>query len=107
VAHNIIADFGHGDSWWIWGTGGFTRAPILFDRGQEPDDPPLRDVLVTGNVVIDSGRDGMLVDDVPPPPRHRHAVHVSEGTNGPQGLRFHGNLFHPGTEGISNRTLEP
>jgi hypothetical protein len=109
VANNIISDFGHGDSRWMWGKDGFTRAPILFDRGQEPDDPPLRDVLVTGNLVFDSGRDGVAAAGFPQPQplRYRTAVYLADGTNGPRGLIFDGNLFHSGREGISNRKLEP
>lgn len=46
IANNIISDFGHGDAHWIWGN---ERAPIRFDTGQQPDDPPLTDVIVQGN----------------------------------------------------------
>jgi len=109
VANNIITDFGYGDSGWIWGTGNYTTAPIFFDKGQEPDDPPLRDVVVTGNLVYDSGREGVLTNGLwqTQLPRYRYAVHIDARTNGPQGLRFHGNLFQPGTEGISNQKLDP
>jgi hypothetical protein len=109
IANNIISDFGYGDSYWIWGAKGYTRAPIVFDRGQEPDDPPLAEVVVTGNIVFDTGRDGVWVDGVPKvePPRYRHAVFISPDPTGPRGLRFSGNLFHPGTDGVANLQLQP
>ena len=100
VANNIITDFGRGDSAWIWGAGGYTTAPLLFDRGQAPDDPPLRDVIVTGNLVYDSGSEVQ-------PRGYAYAVRIIDGSNGPRELHFHGNSFQPGQEGISNQKLEP
>ena len=103
VADNIISDFGGGHAHWIWGTG---RSPIVLERGQRPGGPPLRDVLLSGNVVHDAGRDA-----VPPePPRYRWAVMVdrgAEGLPGPAGVRVGPNLFHPGTGGVSNVPLPP
>lgn len=93
VANNIISDFGHGDCHWIWGT---DRSPFKFDNGQKPDDPPLTDVLVQGNVVQAIGA-----------PRFRYAVIIAGGDNAPRGLRFSNNLFHPGTSGIANREIKP
>lgn len=93
----------------LWGTGNHTTAPLFFDQGQEPDDPPLRDVVVTGNLVYDSDREGVLTNGVWElrPSRYRYAVQIDTRTSGPQGLHFQGNLFQPGPEGISNRKLEP
>jgi nitrous oxidase accessory protein NosD len=54
IANNIISDFGYGHTAWIWGNNG---VPLRFDRGQKPDNPPLTDVLIQGNVVYDTGRD--------------------------------------------------
>lgn len=88
VAHNIISDFGQGDAAWIWGT---ERMPIRFDRGQQPDDPPLTDVLIDGNVVQSIG-----------PPRFRFTVLIENGHNAPRGLRFVNNIFAPGTDGVAN-----
>lgn len=105
VVNNIIADFGHGDSWWIWNQDGVTRAPLLFDRGQEPDDPPLRDVIVSGNVIRTLSAEPEATGQ--PPPRYRFAVWVDPGPNGPVGLHFSGNLFPPGRDGVSNIKLEP
>jgi hypothetical protein len=93
VANNLISQFGHGDAAWIWGR---ERSPFKFDNGQEPDDPPLRDVLVQGNVVDCIGE-----------PLYRYAVIVAGGDDGPKGLRFANNLFAPGRDGVANVELPP
>lgn len=108
IANNIITDFGYGDSHWIWHVPEHNCTPFRFDNGQEPDDPPLRDVLVTGNLVYDTGRDGVLTNGVveKSPPRYRWPVFISTESGAPVGLRFSNNLLAPGTEGISNVPLE-
>ena len=93
IANNIISDFGHGDAHWIWGT---ERSPLKFDTGQQPDDPPLADVIVHGNLVHCIGE-----------PRYKHAVTLPGGPNAPRGMHFSNNLFAPGTAGVSNRELPP
>lgn len=93
IANNIISDFGHGDANWIWGNG---RSPFKFDSGQEPDDPPLTDVIIQGNVVHSVGA-----------PRYRYAVVIDRGPNAPRGLHFSNNLLPPGSEGVSNMELPP
>jgi len=106
IANNIISDFGHGHAHWIWGTQG---NPIRFDAGQKADNPPLTDVLIQGNVVYDAGKDRVIKDGQPvmEAPRYRYTVRVEGGPTAPKGLRFSNNLFHPGTEGISNVELKP
>ncbi|WP_395731389.1 nitrous oxide reductase family maturation protein NosD [Prosthecobacter sp.] len=91
ISNNIISDFGYGDAHWIWGD---ERSPIKFDNGQQPDDPPLTDVIITGNFIHSSGK-----------PRYKYAVIIPGGPNAPRGLHFSGNLFHPGTQGVCNQTL--
>ena len=61
-------------------------------------------MIVSGNLVNDTGRDGVLTNGIPekPPPHYRWAVYVSKATNGPVRLKFSNNLFHPRTEGIPN-----
>ncbi|MBK8002160.1 MAG: right-handed parallel beta-helix repeat-containing protein [Verrucomicrobia bacterium] len=93
IAHNIISDFGHGDAQWIWGR---ERSPFKFDTGQQPDDPPLADVIVQGNIVQALG-----------PARYKYAVVIAGGTNAPRGLHFSNNLFHSGSQGVSNVELPP
>jgi hypothetical protein len=91
ISNNIISDFGHGDAHWIWGD---ERSPIKFDNGQQPDDPPLADVIITGNVIHSVGK-----------PRYKYAVIIPGGPNAPRGLHFSNNLFHPGTQGVCNGEL--
>jgi hypothetical protein len=93
IVNNIISDFGYGHAHWIWGDDG---TPIKFDQGQKPENPPLADVVVQGNVVYDTGRaEGAE-------PRYRYAVLVPAEV---KGIRFSGNIFHPGREGVSNMLL--
>lgn len=91
IANNIISDFGHGDAHWIWGS---ERSPFKFDTGQQPDDPPLTDVIVTGNLVQSVGT-----------PRYKYAVILPDGPNAPRGMHFSNNLFHAGSAGVANRDL--
>jgi hypothetical protein len=102
IANNIFADFGYGHEHWNWGNG----YAMAFFEGQLEENPPVRDVLISGNLVYDPGR------DADGPPRYRYAVYVGawgEGSvpkaNVPQGLRFSDNILHPGTEGVSNGAL--
>jgi hypothetical protein len=91
ISNNLISDFGHGDAHWIWGD---ERSPIKFDNGQQPDDPPLADVIITGNVIHSVGK-----------PRYKYAVIIPGGPNAPRGLHFSNNLFHPGSQGVCNTEL--
>ena len=93
IANNIISDFGYGAAHWIWGD---ERSPFKFDTGQQPDDPPLTDVVVQGNIVHSIGK-----------PRYKYAVIIGGGPNTPRGMHFSNNLLHPGTQGISNTELPP
>lgn len=93
IANNIISDFGHGDAHWIWGD---ERSPFKFDTGQQPDDPPLTDVVVTGNVVHSIGK-----------PRYKYAVIIGGGPNTPRGMHFSNNLLPAGSQGVANMELKP
>lgn len=103
IANNIISDFGYGHSRWVWAESG-SCCPIRLDGPQKPDNPPLRDVIVQGNVVYDVGREQLPVKE---PPRYSYAVLLYAGRGAPQGVRFANNIFHPGTKGISNVDLGP
>jgi len=105
IAHNIISEFGYGRSHWIWS--GDNCFPIRFDSGQKPDNPPLTDVIVDGNMIFDSGRDAAGPQGKPEPPRYRYAVFVAPGSQTPRGLHFSNNLLHPGSSGVSNVELKP
>jgi Right handed beta helix region len=95
IANNIVSDFGEGDAKWIWGE---ERSPFKFDNGQQPDDPPLSDVIITGNVIHSTSK-----------PRYKYAVIISNpaGPQGPRGLHFSSNLFPPGSQGVSNHEMKP
>jgi hypothetical protein len=93
IANNIISDFGYGDAHWIWGK---ERSPFKFDNGQQPDDPPLTDVVIQGNVLHTTGER-----------RYRYAVVIAGGENAPRGLHFSNNLLPPGKDGVANTELPP
>ena len=93
IANNIISEFGHGAAHWIWGD---ERSPFKFDTGQQPDDPPLTDVIITGNVVNSIGK-----------PRYKYAVIIGGGPNTPRGMHFSNNLLPAGTQGVGNVELKP
>jgi hypothetical protein len=107
IANNIISDFGYGDANWLWGN---ERDCISLDIGQMPENPPLADVIVTGNIVYDPGRDKILVDGQPTevPPRYKYALQISGDSGdykGPKRVRVDNNIFQPGTAGVSNVPL--
>jgi len=109
VAHNIISDFGYGHGHWMR-AGDAHGVPIRFEAGQMAHNPPLKDVLIQGNIVHDAGRDGVLVEGEVKvlPPRYTYAVHVAtEGPALPKGLHFFNNILHPGTQGVANVELKP
>ena len=103
IANNIISDFGYGHAHWIWGDDG---SPIKFDTGQKPENPPLTDVVIQGNIVygIGSNQAGNDGTSRVPPPRYKYAVSVASDA---KGLHFSNNILHPGTKGISNVELKP
>jgi hypothetical protein len=112
VANNVISDFGYGNAAWIWGKPdqAFDSCfPIRLDAGQKPANPSLADVAVAGNIVYDSNLrawpDGSGASSAGP--RYRYAVFVHPGANGPTNVRFRGNIFHPGRDGVANVALEP
>jgi nitrous oxidase accessory protein NosD len=110
VSNNIFSNFGFGEQYWNWadnkprGVGGNVIALL---GGQIPENPPLHNVLVTGNVVYDSGQDTKLVDGqwTKLPPRYKHALYVEqEKEPKPANVLSQGNLFDPGYQGVSNLT---
>lgn len=103
IANNIISDFGYGHAHWMR-AGDSHGIPIRFETGQSPDNPPLRDVIIQGNVVYDSGRDGVLVGGAVKvlPPRYRYAVHMATERHAPP----KGYIF-PTTSCTRERTASP
>lgn len=104
IANNLISDFGYGQSHWNWPISSGGMAPLrLGTQGlAEHGKAPVRDVIVQGNLVYDTGRDQVLVDGQPrtEPPRYRHALKLAQGPDAPQGVVLANNLLHPGTEGV-------
>lgn len=108
IAQNVISQFGYGDSYWMWKHA--NRTVFRFDRGQEANDPPLRDVLVTGNIISNPDRDEIpeFLSDTSESPRYHLAVRIERGTeNSPKGLHFNSNIFPAGISGVSNIELSP
>lgn len=99
IANNIISQFGFGNAHWIWGNQG---NPILLDAGQKPDNPPLADVIIQGNIVQNSGR--FHSDQAEQGPRYVYAIRIARKATG---IHLSHNLFDPGRAGISNVELEP
>jgi len=97
IADNIISDFGYGDAGWVWGT---ERDCICLEPGQRPENPRLTDVIVTGNIVYDPGRDKILLDGkaTVAPPRYRYALLIAGAVN----VKVSNNILHPGSAGVSN-----
>lgn len=106
ISENIITDFGFGNEYWNWGgrhdDAGSSYA-IALQRGQLPENPPLRNVLVRGNIVTpgEQAADGGV--------RYRYAVMVeptdpakADQPAGPVDVHFEGNAFAPGRQGVSN-----
>jgi hypothetical protein len=109
VMGNIISDYGFGGQYWNYNRPETSIYAISLEAGQEPDDPPLRDVIIANNIVYDTGRDKVIVDGKPQvvPPRYRLALLVQQGDKGPQNVKIQGNIFHPGSSGVSNIELPP
>ncbi len=108
IASNIISDFGRGHSSWLWPVGhSIGPAPIQLGGGAFDETPPLREVLVTGNVVYDPGPGGVLVNGVPQveAPRYRYAVRTEPGAAAPRGLIFADNVMEPGRDGLATEGL--
>jgi hypothetical protein len=104
IANNIVSDFGFGNAHWLWGS---EHDCIRLDVGQKVENPPLTDVIVTGNIVYDPGRHKVMVDGaaVNVPPRYRYALCVathSKEHEVPKGIRVENNILHPGSSGATN-----
>jgi hypothetical protein len=107
VANNIFSDFGYGGSHWLVGG---ERSVICLERGQSPKSPPLRDVIVSGNIVDDPSRSGSTgaTNAAQAKPRYRYALSIDQTANGIKGplrTRVYNNLFDPGNLGISNNKI--
>jgi hypothetical protein len=109
ISNNIFSDFGFGDQYWNWvddkSKGPSARSVIAIRPGQLEENPPVRGVLVTGNLVYDSGRETVLVDGKweKVPPRYVYALYVEQTIQpAPVNVRIFGNLLDPGLKGDTN-----
>jgi hypothetical protein len=105
ISNNIISNFGLGLQNWNWEGQSTNRCAIYLPTGQLEENPPLRNVIITGNQVFDSGKDGALVDGKweKVPPRYNYALWVEQsGVPSPQNVKVYGNLFDPGAKGVTN-----
>ncbi len=99
LSHNIAADFGHGGQKWNWPGG---RPTYLVSDAPLPRNPPIRDVIVEGNLAYDSGRDGIIIDGEPrvEEPINEYAFRQGTGQESPpQNVIVSDNLFNPGYRG--------
>ncbi len=67
-------------------------------------------MIIPGNIVYDSGRDGVIVDGalVYEKPRYRYALRIDytlDSPHFPKNVIVGENLFHPGREGVCNQVL--
>lgn len=113
ITNNQITDYGYGHEYWNWGgkydDAGGSRAISLMGKQLE-ENPNLSDILIQGNMVYNSGRDGVLVDGelTQEGPRYRFALYVEyapDNTHFPKNVRVANNLFHPGRDGVCNVVL--
>ncbi len=107
IANNIITEYGYGNEYWNWGGASQDQSgsyAIAFYDGQLPENRPLSDVIVTGNMVYDesSGNESKT-------PRYRYAVFFGSWQSSENkcsnvlcNIKLHGNMFHPGSKDISN-----
>lgn len=113
IANNLIADYGRGNDYWNWG-GREADAPgsygIAFLKGQLDSNPPLSQVVLTGNMVLAGGPASAAAGAERP--RYRWAVYLEgwdeEGRKHPTAIEppvLRGNLFQPGLQGVSNTPL--
>ncbi len=107
VAHNIIGDFGHGGQFWNWDYHDLEGSPlqgILLGGGVSSSAPPLRDVLVRGNIVYNSENENAPATasstTAETAPNYRYAVKIDSGDKlAPVGMRLDSNILNPGRGG--------
>ncbi len=90
ISNNIISQLGEGDSAWIWNGGG--RA-IFVDLGQKDENPPIRDVIISGNIMYCSDENN---------PKFAYSLLIKKGTKAsktPQNIKVSSdNIFKKGSK---------
>jgi hypothetical protein len=108
ISNNIFSDFGWGNDYWNWPNpdkGSDWPNVIAVLGGQLAENPPIHNVLVTGNMVYDSARDGLKIDGKwqHPAPRYHYALFVDDRRAPlPVRVRAFGNMLDPGWQGATN-----
>ena len=108
IANNIVTEYGGGHEYWHLGGAHDDRGSsygIALLSAQLATNPPLRDILIQGNIVYDTMRDEPgTAGENPPKPKYRYAVFVEHepGKPAPRGIHFKNNVLHPGSGGVSN-----
>jgi hypothetical protein len=104
ISNNIISEFGGGYAAWMWPPEDHTCAPIRLDCGQTADNPPIRNVVISGNVIQQSTGDGdAAAGRSSSTPRYKFALLIETGPGSPQQVIALNNQFPPGTEGVTNQ----
>ena len=111
IANNVITDQGYDDEHWrLWNTDPSDTSPVGIKVGTGPleRNPQFTDIIITGNIIHDHGRDGVLVNGKPEklPPRYKWAIWFDDEWRA-KNVRMSGNLFDPGEKGVSNLPIEP
>ena len=112
MANNLLVDLGRGlEAWALWRPGPPANSPVGIKIAGLSGGELLREhLLITGNLLYDSGPDGLLEDGhvVIAKPQFKYAVWIEPETAARmKHLRFTGNLFAPGEHGVSNVPLPP
>jgi hypothetical protein len=102
IANNVFTNVGFGQDFHNW-KGSDSRNVLQFEAGPLPENPPLADVVIQGNVV-DATTDQFTETD--PAPRYNHALYIDPRID-IKTFKITGNLFHPGARGITNRDITP
>lgn len=111
ISNNIISDMGYGTEDWRLSNDSVDLSypvGIKLGYGPLPENPPLQDVIIEGNIIYDKGIDQVLVNGKPQivSPRYKYAVWFDTELEN-RGFHFYGNIFNPGSLGISNKELNP
>jgi hypothetical protein len=104
ISNNIISHFGMGLQNWNWENKA-NRCAIYLPKGQLEENPPLRNVVIVGNVVYDSGKDSVLIDGkwTKVPPRYNYALYIEQTQKpSPENVKVYANVFDPGLKGTTN-----
>ncbi len=102
IANNVFSDFGRGLDFFNW-VGASTHV-LSLQWGPFEENPPLTDVVVTGNLAYDTESEAPADAGASVAPRYDYAVFLDERLDRNR-FTFRGNIFHPGAKGKANFAL--